>query len=68
MTRPIGSCPGEFSHLAAAMVEANRIGWSLIRRRVRRKRTALRALLDVRDEGNATVGRIRLAELAHQMS
>ena len=40
----------------------------MIRQRVRRKPCELRARLDVRDEGDAPVARILLAELARQMS
>lgn len=67
-SRPIQNDHSEFPDVGAALAEAARIGRGMIRQRVRRKPCELRARLDVRDEGNAPVARILLAELARQMS
>jgi hypothetical protein len=67
-SRPIRNTHSEFPDVGAALAEAARIGSGMIRQRVRRKPCELRAHLDVRDEGNAPVARILLAELARQMS
>lgn len=67
-SRAIQNCRHEFPDLGAAMAEANRIGCSMIRQQAPKQPCQLRSHLDVRDEGEALVARILLAELAHQIS
>ena len=67
-TRPIKSDNSEFPNVGAALAEAARLGRGMIRQRVRRQPCELRAHLDVRDDGNAPVARVMLAELARQIT
>jgi hypothetical protein len=67
-TRPIKNDRSEFDNVGDALAEAARIGRGMIRQRVRRKACAMRAHLDVRDDGDAPVARILLSELARQIS
>lgn len=67
-SRTIKGCRSEFPNVAAALIEANRLGWNMIRKHARGKPCQLRSRLDVRDEGDAPVARVLLAELAHQMT
>jgi hypothetical protein len=67
-SRAIKDCNSEFPDIGAAMAEANRIGWGMIRKHVRRKPCQLRARLDVRDESNAPVARILFSDLARRFS
>jgi hypothetical protein len=67
-SRPIRNDHSEFPDVGAALAEAARIGRGMIRQRVRRKPCELCSHLDVRDDGDAPVARILLAELARQIS
>jgi hypothetical protein len=67
-SRPISTDRSEFPNVGAALTEANRIGWAMIRKRARRKPCELSGRLDVRDESNTPVARLLLAELAQQIS
>lgn len=67
-SRPIKTGQREFADPLSALFEANRIDYTMIRSRIRRKKCRLRSRVDVRDESNLPVARLLLADLLQRIT